>query len=219
VRYHLIAITHGEREPLAATLDSFWKKVSPAPKEMTLVWDGCELSPPDIEEEARQWDDLIYSQPQVGFCETAISAWAEASQSDCDYVFWLEHDFEFLRAVDLRQLAQRLSDSEGILTQMSLLREPANSTEIRAGGLPLVSPLEWSNFSAGDECWMTQRLYWTTNPSLIPQGVFRDFAFPQGPECEGKLTIEMRNQGHAFGVWGDGEPWIRHTGKRDGFGY
>lgn len=219
MRYHLIVITHGDRAPLSATLASFWKMVTPAPKEMILVWDGCDLEEADVDEEARDWDDVIYSRPQVGFCETIGSAWEEAGQMDCDFVFWLEHDFDFLRRVDLSQLGQRLSDSEGILTQMSLLREPANSTEIRAGGLPRVQPSEWSRFSAGEECWMTQRLYWTTNPSLIPAQVFEEFSWPDGPECEGLLTHEMRDAGRAFGVWGDGEPWIRHTGTRDGFGY
>jgi len=206
MNYRLVVITHGDGEPLAATLDSFFDSVRPLPSDTVVVWDG-----PMRPVETDLADTVIWSETPQGFCRTARTTWTEAARLGVDYVFWLEHDFEFLRPVELELLARTLEyNSE--LAQMSLLREPmGHEGESLAVG--------WERFKAGRREWMEQSTYWTTNPSLIPGWVFRQFEWPDEPHCEGKHTIALREEGLAFGVWGDGEPWVRHTGVRTGFGY
>lgn len=212
MKYRLVCITHGDGAPLVATLASFYKHVSPAPTETALVWDGCTLDDDEIDATLDAWDEFVYSIPPVGFCHTCEKAWQEAAAPGIDWVFWLEHDFEFLRDVDLTQLAKCLR-ANADLAQVSLLREPVGHE-----GDSLVE-YDWKERRRKDVRWLEQSRYWTTNPSLFPAHLARGTSWPIDPQCEGRFTIKLRADGHVFGVFGDGSPWIRHTGERTGFGY
>jgi hypothetical protein len=149
--------------------------------------------------------------------------WAEAASTpDVDFVFWLEHDFEFLRTVDLELFASLL-DEEPELAQVALMREPVNQEEIEAGGVVA------KHRGRGDVFvekmhralpWLDHQAYFTTNPSLMTRTFMAENLWPaRMDECEGVMGIELRHKGFHYAFAGEGEPWVRHHGTRSGFGY
>lgn len=240
MRYRLIVLTHGDCAPLEATLASFAAHVTPAPESCVLVYDGPELygalSPhPNLSAVETEIPWTIATMPegrQGGFCAATRRAWSfgggenALSHQEHDHVFYLEHDFLFLRRVDLRDLAAPL-DSNKRLAQMALMRDAVSEEEHAAGGLfelrrsgyqqlasflpgPSGAPVEYLEHTA----------YLTTNPSLMRRDWMADHPWPDYPQqCEGRFGIDLVADGWRFGAWGEGEPWVRHAGVRTGFGY
>ena len=220
--YRLIVVTHGgdEHTPmLQNTISSFEEMVTPAPTEKVLIEDGPKKL--DLRwKGARFWS----GEPR-GFCHTAEMAWmtAAADTNGCEFAFWLEHDFMFRQPVDLRHLAMAL-DVRSKVAQMSLMRQPCNAEERKAGGVVALDPESFApKIVVRDKgprlAWLEHGRYWTTNPSLFRCSLARDNEWPVVSECEGVHTIGLRQQGYSFGVWGDGRPWVEHVGERTGFGY
>lgn len=221
MRYRLIVLTHdGDKTTpmLLDTLGSFEEMVTPKPTHRVLIEDGPR------KEGIEEWHgSRIWGNVPGGFCQACELGWMEAAHPGVDYVFWLEHDFLFRRPVDLRELALGLSQNP-LVSQMSLMRQAVNEREIRAGGV--VGSLGGEGgfaprFVQGDRrsMFLEQGIYWTTNPSLFPRKLAVEQPWPSGPNCEGKLTIQLRQEGYSFGVWGSGEPWVSHVGERTGHGY
>lgn len=225
MRYRLVLLTHGgdaHASTLRRTLDSFFDHVRPWPTDYVCVRDGNGPLPP-INPDGQTWRGLVL-QPQQGFCAATRAAWRAATLPGEDYVFWLEHDFAFLRPVDLSDAAGLL-DADPTLAQVSLLRGPENPAERRAGGVVEAQVragkqvLVRRDFGA-DFNWLDHEAYFTTNPSLMRREFMADNPWPDdGEQCEGKYGLALRERGYHFGILGDGEPWIEHTGRRDGFGY
>jgi glycosyltransferase involved in cell wall biosynthesis len=220
VKYRLAVLTHGDAATLEESLASFTELVRPLPDETVLVIDG-----PTEEGLALLDDDRFRHvrsvEPQGGFCAATRELWEESAGTGVDFVFWLEADFLFERTVNLELLAATLRANPE-LVQMSLMRGPANSTEHAAGSLVAAYPDSFQmHFDYAARRYMSQRLYWTTNPSLIPLELMSARSWPDGPSCEGVFTHQiLRDLPKArFGVWGHGESWIRHLGVRDGSGF
>lgn len=217
-----MVLTHGDGEPLAASLTAFYRHVTPEPTEVRIVHDGPVRM--------RRMEDALRAAPRAevetiprsGFCgataymwERAAEMWERGTGLAVDYVFWLEHDFEVTRDVDLTDLSEVL-DRQPMIAQMSLMRDAVNADEIEAGGL---YELRRDEFVPRDS-WLDHASYMTTNPSLMRRQFMADNPWPEYPEeCEGLFSIDLAARGYRFGVWGDGSPWCRHTGKRTGFGY
>jgi hypothetical protein len=210
----LVVVTHGRSPTLASTLDSFAANVTPRPEVVYVVDDGGEGHEAHLALEGVHTASLW---PQRGFCEATANAWTRAAIIGADYTFWLEHDFTFLRPVDLDALAAVL-DERTHLAQMSLCRGPANTVEADAGGLVASRPGQFHQHDQNGLRWMEHHAYWTTNPSLIPARTF-ELDWPAGPECEGRFGRQVLDTGGSFGLWGGGEQWVEHTGQRNGFGY
>jgi hypothetical protein len=158
---------------------------------------------------------VVAGASQRGFCGATRELWAGAAAGWCDYVFYLEHDFEFLRPVDLTQLAVVL-DANPALAQMALMRDAVNAEEKAAGGLYESRPGQY----AKRDGWLEHSAYLTTNPSLMSAEFMRRNPWPDYPDrCEGRFGIDLLDAGYRFGAWGTGEPWVRHIGERTGFGY
>lgn len=224
--YRLAVLTHGDSRTLPATLASFRENVSPSPAEVFVYYDGEPDGLPD------STGVYVYGGTgQEGFCVATRKLWGLAAMGPGpQFVFWLEHDFEFTRRVDLRALATVLAENPQ-LAQVALMRDAVNETEKTAGGLvesrpgefeqrvqvidvpePALAPLAFP--------WMEQQSYFTTNPSLMLRGFMRLHPFPDYPEfCEGRFGVDLREKGFTFSAAGWGEPWCRHIGDRDGFGY
>lgn len=219
MKYGLVLTTHGPAPHLDDTLQSFYRWVSPAPVFRYAVVDGHGSLSPPIRGQTEAWT-VLQAHDQYGFCKTVQSAWGRAAamcaDHDLDYVFWLENDFRFLRPIDLTQAALTLSENPKV-AQMSFLRQPVNEREIAAGGVLDALPPDMYVRRQG---WVDQTAYFTTNPSLIPASVL-ELGFPDGPECEGKMGVRLRDAGYTFGVWGDGSTWVEHMGERshEGKGY
>lgn len=221
MRYTLALLTHGEAPTLARTLDSFADRVIPRPTALCAVVSGGAALPPLLYGDLPWLTD--YSPEPRGFCVATRALWIQATRyaelSDCDYVFWLEHDFEFVRDLDLAQLADALADNPN-LTQMALVRNAENAREKALGGLVNSWLFPHTIETHNGNRWLRHQGYFTTNPSLMEMSFMRATTWPsEREECEGKFGIELKGRGYDFGAWGGGEEWVRHIGTRDGFGY
>ena len=234
LRYRVACLTHGGDEPLRETLESFEEFVTPAPLDWVIAQDGpgAWTVPEKFSGYAGQpWAG------QIGFCAATGRLWEMASRSGelnyggrgsafylppaPEFIFWLEHDFIFLRPLDLTPLAMQLS-AEPNLAQMALMRGPVNDEERRVGGLTGKHEMtqDWTNFPDRSEAYPFLRWgHFTTNPSLMRTAFMRAESPDDLPECEGRFGIELAEAGYTFAIWGDGEPWVEHIGVRTGKGY
>lgn len=222
MRYRLVVLTHGPDRTLSRALEAFGANVFPEPSSVVIKHDGpnrpWELGDGKF---PRGW--LRYgSEEQDGFCKATAKAMLYASTADEPWVFYLEHDFEITRPVDLTQIEQTMQANPQVC-QMALMRDAVNDQEKQAGGLfesragqytLKVSEIGW--------VWHEHTSYFTTNPSLMRTKFLRDNPWPADqPQCEGIFGFQVRSRepSTTFGVWGDGTPWCEHIGARDGFGY
>ncbi len=222
----MILVTHGEDvEPATAALASAADSLTPRPSEVLIVQDG---PGPDLAPAVEAaWPGLpcrvSASERPLGFCATTGRAWRESAADGPAFVYWLEHDFLHERPVNLLHLAWVLL-SHPEVAQMSLMRQPVNPQEVKAGGIVKASPggfvsRRTGSARGGRHSWKEQGIYWTTNPCLFRLDIVEQAEWPTEDGCEGRLTIALREQGYSFGVWGSGEEWVRHVGVRSGFGY
>lgn len=232
MNYRLAVLTHGRMSTLDDTLASFHERVTPAPAETFIHADGVFRSSITRRLHRREGCRLRVIPVARGFCHATSALWEWATDPGVDFVFWLEHDFLFLRDVDLSELAACLTADE-TLAQMALCRGPANREEEIAGGLVSSRPGEFEPMDAtrlvdGAERlvatiprWLRHRSYFSTNPSLMRRDFMIERPFPaDGAEfCEGRYGFDLRERGYSFGLWGGGEEWVQHIGVRSGFGY
>lgn len=225
--YHLIVLTHGDSPVLQETLDSFREHVSPAPSSAVIVYDG-----PTPLVTVDEWHIATAPEPQ-GFCRATRAAWVAGGLGEHEFVFYLEHDFRFLREVDLRPIARVLDLNKKSLAQMSFLRGPINSQEREAGGVIGKHRARGDEFheryyadSSGSMraghvyCWQEHHAFFTTNPSLMRGQFMRENPWPRvASQCEGKFGLRLRELGYNFGIWGEGDPWIEHLEAPRGYGY
>jgi len=218
VRYALALLTSPGREDcLERTLASFERNVRPRPSELVCHVDGGGRLPPLLYG-SEAWTGVAGGRRR-GFCEATATLWWLAAESSCPWVFWLEDDFELVRAVDLTALARVLL-GEPHVAQMSLCRQAVNSEEIAAGGLVASRPGAYVRRGSA-AAWLEHREYWTTNPSLFRTQLARSFPWPTEQHCEGVFTHGLLASlpATSFGVWGVGDVWAEHIGVRQGAGY
>jgi len=124
-RVAVLLIGDGRDQARAATLASFARQVS-----------GYRLRG------VVQVDDRTHG---LGFAGAIEAGWSalrsrvrsarrQGNPEPWDYVFHLEEDWEFLRGVDVRDLAAVLDADEGVV-QCALTREPVNDYEAERGGV------------------------------------------------------------------------------------
>lgn len=244
--YLLVVLTHGpDPEPLRRTLTAFHQHVRPLPTEGVVYCDG-EAPIKRASDEAflrNDWTDWAVaslSPEPLGFCPITRDAWRSASglaqaedrvgfgPGDHPHVFWLEHDFEITRDVDLAPIAHTL-DEYPWLAQMALMRDAVNEQEKAAGGLYESRPGQYQHrltaITDGNPGvrywpWRSHSAYLTTNPSMMRRDFMAAHPWPSyESECEGRFGIDLIRDGFRFGVWGEGEPWCSHIGTRTGTGY
>jgi hypothetical protein len=213
VNYTLAVLTHGRGSMLTETLRSFRDNVEPQPVRVLVHSDAG----------FGQWrvpfprlNVRVEREPRpLGFCGATRSLWRRAMDEATAYVFWLEHDFRFLRPLDLTAIAATLEDQPE-LAQMALMRNAVNEAELAAGGLFESRRGEYEEVDG----WLRHRSYFTTNPSLMRRPFMEAHPWPDHEsECEGRYGLDLVAAGFSFGVWGHGEPWVEHVGIRSGFGY
>jgi hypothetical protein len=217
--YTLAVLTHGHGPTIHQTLASFQDKVTPAPTRVVVHCDGpSQVRVLGLTAEQR------FDSEQRGFCQATGRLWKWAADGETEHVFWLEHDFTFLKPVDLQPLAYVLDQNAGVC-QMQLMRTPVSREEIAAGGLYQMREDDYAPQSDYAQpvahAWLSHRAYFTTNPSLMRSEFMAFNQWPDDDEgqCEGRYSIDLVERGFSFGVWGDGTPWVQHIGHRDGIGY
>jgi hypothetical protein len=224
--YTLAVLTHGPGRTIHQTLASFQDKVTPRPSRILVHCDGPRQAP------VRALDLIAeqnFDSEQRGFCRATGLLWKWAADGATEHVFWLEHDFTFLRPVDLQEMAYVLDQDAGI-AQMQLMRTPVAREEIAAGGLYEMrrddyTPRDWEPLTSEYDPekvrrWQEHRSYFTTNPSLMRSEFMAVNPWPDDDagQCEGRFGMDLVRRGFTFGVWGSGEPWVQHIGRRDGSG-
>ncbi len=216
--YRLAVLTDG-RPCLRETLEAFRRYAEPQPSEVLVFDDGRSSEPYGG---GTEWSHVPYltigGYERVGFCAAVPALWRTAAGAGPSFVFWLEDDQVLRRSVDVGAMALVLS-RERKLAQMSLMRGPANSDEEAAGGCRALRPEKYHE--RDDGLWMESRTNFSTGCSLIPRRFMTAEPWPAEYEenCEGRYSIDLLERGYTFGVWGRGEPWVDHVGRRSGFGY
>ncbi len=209
--YRLVLVSHGPAGQLRRVLGAFAQYVRPAPTELLAVLDGHDAAVPPADE-LGPWQ--VHVAERAGFCATTQRAWAMCAKPGPDFVFYLENDFVITRSVELKEVARVLSVFPE-MAQMALMRDAVNEQEKEAGGLYESLRDDYTCVGA----YLEHQAYFTTNPSLMRRDFMSRWPWPVGSECEGKFGSELVKAGYTFGVWGTGEPWCKHIGERDGFGY
>lgn len=137
-----------------------------------------------------------------------------------DYAFLTEDDFELERDVDLRPMMAALRADPG-LVQMALLRDACYPAEREAGGI-LGHPVDEFVVAGADASpWLEHRRFFTLNPSLVRRSLFAR-PWPIAPHSEAVFGRQLfaADPRTRAGLWGVGDPWIRHLGEvRAGAGY
>lgn len=218
MRYGVALTTHGPAPHLDETLVSFDRWVSPRPTSRLAVVDGPDATMPPVRPDGTPWW-IRQAQTPAGFCQTVTALWEMCREAiaeyKLDYIFWLENDFRFIRPVQVDLMAYAIGRFQHLgLCQMILMRQPVNGREKKLGSVvATIEPPPVQHLG-----WLHHHGYFSTNPSLMPAWMFeRDF--PEGPECEGKFGLRLRDEGLSFGIWGEGDVWVEHLGTRDGKGY
>lgn len=235
MNYRLAVLTHGTHpkgDVLDRTMESFFEHVTPEPTSWQIHQDG--VGAPRVHSRLGTTPSTfwLHGAKPDGFCASTARSWERAAKADEPYIFWLEHDFQFIRPVDLRELAAVL-DVKG-LAQMALMRDAYSAEEKAAGGLfeyrrddfgereTCISAVEDDSPQPGfwEAPWLTMP-WFTTNPCLMRRDFMaaNPFLDDGEPFCEGRYGIMLREQGFEFGTWGSGEVWVKHIGVRTGHGY
>lgn len=156
-----------------------------------------------------------------GFGGAIRYCWSFLADHEERFVFHLEDDFIFNRAVDLRSMAMVL-DAHPHLAQLALRRQPWNDDERSAGGIVEQHPDDYREWNSTIGDWLEHRRFFTTNPSLYRRSLC-ERGWPEVEHSEGVFTHQLlADPDVRFGFWGrrDDTPWVTHIGhERVGIGY
>lgn len=217
----LLVITDGRRTCLERTLASFEAATTASHITRRVIVNDCAENP------QHDWIDSlgfdIHVRPKRhrrGFAGAINAGWAAANINPTDHIFHLEDDFFFTRYVDLRAMAEILTQHK--LAQIALRRQPWNELEAAAGGVIELNPAAYIDRSNGAHQWLEHRLFFTTNPSLYPRWI-TERGWPDGPESEGRFSLDLFTDPKVqCAYWGQrtDQPWVMHIGnQRVGSGY
>lgn len=221
--------TDGRDELLERTLDSAALNLVGPITEMVVFDDTGDLAHADrlrasLDAHGAGWRVIQHPEGRRGFGGAIRAAWAWLRRhSEARFVFHLEDDFTFERAVDLDRMVGVL-ESRPELVQLALRRQAWNEAERAAGGVIELRPeayLERETPLYGK--WLEHREFFTTNPSLYRLELVRARAWPAGPHSEGLFSLELfTDPDLRCGYWGarTQPPWVHHIGAgRAGEGY
>lgn len=165
--------------------------------------------------------EVIHTPKRSGFGGAYANAWRYLAALPQRYVFSVEDDFTYNRPVDLLAMAEVL-DWYPHLVQVALRRQAWNDQEKAAGGVVEQHPGDYTDHQDGDNHWLEQRRFFTTNPSLFRTELCHA-GWPTVQHSEGVLTHRLLDDpGIRFAFWGrrSDDPWVTHIGEhRNGMGY
>ncbi len=205
-------LTNG-RDCLRETLEAVKRYARPSPADLVLFDDSFFAREPD-RLNTLPWR-VIRSPESLGFCRATQELWTLASEPGPDYVFWIEDDILLRRPVLIEAMADVLAVHPKI-AQMGLMRQPVNDREIAAGGVFELYREHYKEQSG----WLESTTNFSTGCFLARRQFMVDHPWPDYDDsCEGRFSIDLLHRGFKFGVWGSGEPWVKHVGIRSGWGY
>lgn len=229
----LLVMTHGRRDYLRRTLESFDRMVKGPVKRRVIHDDSADP-------EFKSWLSrsfpsflLVSTGPvRIGAGPSVANAWNYlARRGGPEWVFHLEEDFTFNKPVDLADLIA-LSEAYPYLAQVSLRRQPWG-TEVPFGGFEYQAADQYHE-RADDEhgSWLETTRNFTLNPTLYRRRLC-EVGWPTGADSEGHIGWKLREQGLPWGVpgeavrfgywgsWDEGRRWVEHIGsdRAGGHGY
>lgn len=172
---------------------------------------------------------IVHTPKRAGFGGAIRNAWAYLQDLQFDHLIHLEDDFVWNRPVALEYVTALLEEDRSI-AQVAFRRQPWNDDERKAGGVVEQHPHAYIDCVSNLGCpYLTQRFFWTTNPSVYRRAVL-DADWPTGQHSEGFFTHKLLREGFdsisgdkvKFAYWGarESEPWVEHIGhQRAGVGY
>jgi hypothetical protein len=165
----LLVISCGRPQYLAATLASAKAMLQGIDGPRVIVDDSAD---PAFHEVLRKTDfDLVLHDHKRGLSGAVQSGW---DAMDCDYVFHLEEDFTFPKAVNLTEIVGWL-EAVPNLAQMALLRQPWSPVEHAAGGIIQTDPDVYVPRGGYEE----HAKLFTLNPCVYPRWV-TEVGWPEG---------------------------------------
>lgn len=217
-----VVLTTGTRWTLGETLDSFERHV--ACDEVTRLL-MCVDTPDSgiVHELAAAWPawDVVHTSHGVGYAGAVAAAREEALRSGQPWVWWMEDDFRFERAVPLGMVQAAMPPR---CQQMSLMRQAWYPHEVEAGGVIAAAPDRFTDVdAAGRPAYVAHRAYWTQNPHLARRASLAR-PWPQGKDSERRYGADLFAElPDAYcGVLGrrDDPPAVTHLGDQQaGHGY
>lgn len=159
---------------------------------------------------------------ELGFSGAIRQAWSRVLDTGADYVFHCELDFTYNEPVELDRMIGVLQRHPDLL-QLSLKRQPVNQEEKRVGDFIALHPDDYHEVRDGDDVWLEQRRFFTTNPSVYRASLCQR-GWPQEKHSEGMFTgyYFRDHPDHWSGIWGAkwDPPRVHHIGDlRTGKGY
>jgi len=171
--------------------------------------------------------------PRQGCAGAYQQVWRQVRQdTTARFVFLIEQDFVFSRAIDLYGMASLL-DERPHIAEVALRRQSWNDAEIAAGGVVELHP-DWYRDMRDDtgRQWLEQRAFFTTNCPLfrtsllgVPWPDSRPGCYSEGTFHHHLMTYgtpEVPGDKVTYAYWGsrDSGVWIEHIGQnRVGTGY
>lgn len=217
-------MTHGRREYFDRTLASFGAMVKGPVTRIVVHDDSADADFHGwVRRRCPAADVVIPGPERIGAGPSVASAWRYlVEHGDTDWVFHLEDDFTFNRAVDLADLIALL-DVYPYLAQMSFRRQPWGA-EIPYGGFEYQAP-GWYHEMTDDHLgsWLETTRNFTLNPTIYRRQLC-GIGWPDGANSEGYIGPRICQAGLLrgipgeavrFGYWGSwdsGRAWVEHIG-------
>ena len=218
---HTIVLTNGRGACLARMMESYETYVGTPSG--TIVDDSGDSNYREyLERDYPGWRIAPVADEACGYSAAMQKVWSIAAEHE--YVFLIEDDFVFQRAVSPGLLAEIL-DKNPHLFQFVLVRQPWFPHEVAAGSL--LASIEGMGFplnltGTNGNSYLTHLRGWSTNPTVFRGSDWvRDRPWPEGEGSEYRfgLNLVQDEPGRLFAYWGDGSEYVEHIGQRTGFGH
>lgn len=154
---------------------------------------------------------------KLGMAGAVAAGFDWAMWTDCDFVLWIEEDFEFYRLplLGMREVLERNPH----LASVVLKRDPWSHIEHMAGGQIEVAPHLYTQRERDGMQWVEHEFLFSLNPCLIPRKVL-ELGVPESNErgFEAEMRDRCIDAGLRFAYYGhrDDPPRCKHIGAQRG---
>jgi hypothetical protein len=154
----------------------------------------------------------LTSETRLGYTASMQAKWRYIRNNvRAAYVFATEDDFDIERDVNVAAMA-RVLDARPQVTQVALARQPISDREKQPGTLFGYPCDTYAPHELDGHAWLEHSHFFTCNPSLIRQSL-AERPWPSGNHSEAVYGRSLFASGLRSALWGDGTPWISHTGE------